>query len=70
MRNDGLDSLYGDGSTKKVTIGETSIGLQCSGRLYKAVCPFHEERTPSLVVDLETMRYRCFGCGREGECSH
>jgi DNA primase len=30
-------------------------------------CPFHTEKTPSCQLDLETMRFLCFGCGASGE---
>lgn len=30
----------------------------------KILCPFHEEKTPSLVMYQDV--YHCFGCGRSG----
>ena len=30
-------------------------------------CPFHNERTPSMVIELKSLRYHCFGCGADGE---
>ena len=30
------------------------------------LCPFHDEKTPSCVVDLVRGRYHCLGCGRVG----
>ena len=29
-----------------------------------AICPFHDDRTPSLKLD---QRYYCFGCGANGD---
>ena len=29
------------------------------------VCPFHQEETPSLVIDHITCRAYCFGCRKE-----
>jgi DNA primase len=38
-----------------------------SGRTYMAVCPFHEEKTPSMSVDRARGLYHCFGCGKGGD---
>jgi DNA primase len=38
-----------------------------SGRSFMAVCPFHEEKTPSMSVDQARGLYNCFGCGKSGD---
>jgi len=38
-----------------------------SGRSFMAVCPFHEEKTPSMSVDQARGLYHCFGCGKGGD---
>jgi len=43
------------------------IELQKSGRNYKALCPFHQEKTPSFYVYENTQSYHCFGCGANGD---
>jgi len=43
------------------------ITLKRAGRNYKALCPFHGEKTPSFVVFPDSQNWRCFGCGRGGD---
>ena len=43
------------------------IPLKKTGRNYKALCPFHSEKTPSFVVFPDSQNWRCFGCGAGGD---
>lgn len=40
--------------------------LQKKGAKYWACCPFHNEKTPSFVVNPDEQYYHCFGCGKSG----
>ena len=43
-----------------------SINLKKNGSRYKALCPFHDEKTPSFIVTPEKGIYYCFGCSENG----
>lgn len=47
-------------------IGER-IELKKAGKNFKALCPFHQEKTPSFMVSPELQIYKCFGCGESGD---
>jgi DNA primase len=43
------------------------VRLEKSGIHWKACCPFHQERTPSFMVNEEKNMWHCFGCGKGGD---
>ncbi|MEA3506234.1 MAG: DNA primase [Elusimicrobiota bacterium] len=49
-----------------VRLVEEYFPLKKTGANYKALCPFHQEKTPSFVVSPEKQIYHCFGCGKSG----
>ena len=50
-------------------IGETiSLQPQQGGRVYKGLCSFHDDHTPSFTVNPERQSYKCWVCGEGGDC--
>ncbi len=43
------------------------VKLIKSGNQLKALCPFHNEKTPSFVVNDDKESYVCYGCGSKGD---
>ncbi|NTW13823.1 MAG: DNA primase [Candidatus Moranbacteria bacterium] len=43
------------------------LRLTKSGTHWKACCPFHNEKSPSFMVNEERQMFHCFGCGKGGD---
>jgi DNA primase len=48
-------------------IGDYLPSLTRSGSKFKALCPFHDDHTPSLEVNPERKSYKCWACGAGGD---
>lgn len=50
-------------------IGETvALQPQQGGRVYKGLCPFHDDHNPSFTVNPERQSYKCWVCSEGGDC--
>jgi DNA primase len=49
-----------------VDIIGSRIELKRAGREYHALCPFHNEKSPSFTVSPNKQFFHCFGCGKHG----
>lgn len=54
-------------STDLVELVAEVTKVKRTGRSVMAVCPFHQEKTPSLSIDPARGLYHCFGCGKSGD---
>ncbi|MDP7422111.1 MAG: DNA primase [bacterium] len=43
------------------------LSLKRSGTRFLALCPFHDEKTPSFSINQDLKIFKCFGCGKGGD---
>lgn len=48
-------------------VSSYGIELKPAGKSYKALCPFHNEKTPSFFVKPDTDVFACYGCNKFGD---
>ena len=54
-------------STDVVSVIGAYVPLKPSGKSFKGLCPFHNEKTPSFHVNPERQIFHCFGCNEGGD---
>src|SRR5437762_14072781 len=50
-----------------VDVLSSHMDLKRAGAAYKGLCPFHDEKTPSFMIQRGDTHYHCFGCGAHGD---
>jgi twinkle protein len=60
-----IDAINGSANILEV-VGEF-ITLKKQGANRVALCPFHNEKSPSFTISPGKQIYKCFGCGRSGD---
>jgi DNA primase len=59
-----IDDLIAKADIVEIVGGR--VALKKAGTIYKGLCPFHGEKTPSFTVSPSRGTYHCFGCGEHG----
>ena len=53
-----------------VAVISDHLTVKKAGTNYKALCPFHLEKTPSFSINPKLQIFKCFGCGKAGNVFH
>lgn len=56
--------------TDLIEILNSRLRLKKTGSNYSAICPFHQEKTPSFSANADKQFFHCFGCGTSGNAIH
>lgn len=65
-----FDDFFIDQVRNSISIVDLISGyvhLKKKGKDYAALCPFHQEKTPSFLVSESKRIFKCFGCGAGGD---
>jgi DNA primase len=50
-----------------VAVVGSYLAVKPAGKVFKALCPFHQDSRPSLDIDPQRQRYKCWSCGAHGD---
>ncbi len=50
-----------------VDVIQERLSLNRKGKTIKALCPFHDDKSPSLVISENKQIFKCFSCGMGGD---
>jgi DNA primase len=62
---DVIDQIAARADLVEIVMGYVP-NLKQAGSRWKGCCPFHQEKTPSFIVNPDSNTYHCFGCGVGG----
>ncbi|KON67381.1 hypothetical protein AKG34_21415 [Peribacillus butanolivorans] len=54
-------------SVSLLEIVQEHVVMKKAGKNFQGLCPFHNEKTPSLFVNEQKGIWKCFGCGKSGD---
>ena len=60
-----IDEIAARADLVEIVLGYVP-NLKQAGSRWKGCCPFHQEKTPSFIVNPDSNTYHCFGCGVGG----
>ncbi len=61
------DKLRVQDATDIVRLVGEQVSLRPKGREFAGLCPFHDDKTPSMFVSPAKQIYKCFSCGAGGD---
>ncbi|ECD7716263.1 hypothetical protein FBR28_00775 [Salmonella enterica subsp. enterica serovar Newport] len=50
-----------------VKVISSRVELKVQGKNFIGLCPFHNEKTPSFIVNYAKQAFECLGCGFNGD---
>src|SRR6266446_1857995 len=65
-RSDVVEAVRASADLREI-VSEYLPLKKSGGAKYRALCPFHTEKTPSFWFDADKQLFYCFGCGAGGD---